>query len=80
MKLELAKKARAMGWRVYGDPVGQCTIELPVKNREVLLQKQESNKWLLISERVPQAVLKTKEASRFVKQLSKKQEKQKTWE
>ncbi len=80
MKLELARKARAMGWRVYIDPVGQCTIELPVKNREVLLQKQESNKWLLISERVPQAVLKTKEASRFVKELSKKQEKQKTWE
>ncbi len=80
MKLELARKARAMGWRVYRDSVGQCTIELPVKNREVLLQKQESNKWLLISERVPQAVLKTKEASRFVKELSKKQEKQKTWE
>ncbi len=80
MKLELARKARAMGWRVYGDSVGQCTIELPVKNKEVLLQKQESNKWLLISERVPQAVLKTKEASKLVKELSKKQEKQKTWE
>ena len=73
MKLELAKKAVSMGWKVYKDSVGKCVIELPIKDKEVVLKKQEPNKWLLISDKIPQAVLKTKEASKLIHEIIKRQ-------
>ena len=73
MKLELEKKARSMGWKVYKDPVGKTTIELPVKNREVVLKKQEPDEWLLISDKIPQVKLKTKQASIFIQKTINEQ-------
>ena len=73
MKLELVEKAVSMGWKVYRDSVGKCVIELPIKDKEVILKKQEPNKWLLISDKIPQAVLETKEASKLIHEIIKRQ-------
>ena len=73
MKLKLAEKATSMGWRVYRDSIGKCIIELPIKSKEVILKKQQPNKWLLISDRIPQAVLETKEESEFIQEIVKRQ-------
>ena len=74
MKLKLAEKAVSMGWRVYKDSVGKCVIELPIKDKEVVLKKQEPNKWMLISNKIPQALLETKEASKLIQEIIKRQE------
>ena len=74
MKLKLAEKTMSMGWKVYRDSVGKCTIELPIKNKEVVLKKQEPNKWMLISDKIPQALLETKEASKLIQEIIKRQE------
>ena len=73
MKLKLAEKAVSMGWKVYRDSVGKCVIELPIKEKEVVLKKQEPNRWLLISDKIPQAVLETKEASKLIQEIVKRQ-------
>ena len=73
MKLRLAEKAVSMGWKVYTDPIGKCTIELPIKSREVILKKQEPNRWLLVSDKIPQAILDTKEASKLIQEIIKRQ-------
>ena len=73
IKMELKKKAMLAGWKVYEDSVGKITIEIPIKDREVLLKRQELNKWLLISDKIPQVVLKTKQASIFIQKTIKEQ-------
>ena len=73
MKLDLEKKAMSMGWKVYEDSIGKITIEIPIENRKVLLKKQEPDKWLLISDKIPQVVLKTKQASIFIQKTINEQ-------
>ena len=73
MKLDLEKKAMSIGWKVYKDSIGKTTIEIPIKNRKVLLKKQEPDKWLLISDKIPQVVLKTKQASIFIQKTINEQ-------
>lgn len=71
MKEEPIILAESLGWKVYKNADNKYIIEVPIKNKKVLL-KEESNKWLLISNQKAQIILKTKEASEFMKEVKKK--------
>ena len=72
MREKFINRAKSLGWKVYQDSLNQWTIEIVIKEREIILQEKDSNKWLLLSNKVPQAILKPKEVSRFLKGLKKK--------
>ena len=72
MTHKLVSTAKSLGWNVHKNPNGNHTIEIPIKNKELLLKEQEPNKWLLVSNQIPQAILKTKEASKLIKEIKKR--------
>ena len=76
MRQKLINQARSLECSIHIDPIGYYLIKILNQNRELLLREQESNKWLLVSNQVPQAILKTKEVSEFLNQLSKTTKKQ----
>ena len=73
MTHKLVNLAKSLGWNVYQNFNGDHTIEVPIKNKDLLLREKEPNQWLLVSNQVPQAILKTKEASKLVKKIRRRQ-------
>lgn len=72
-KKRITALAKSLGWNVYKNSNNTYAIEIPLKNKEILLLKEESpNRWLLISNQMPQAILKTEEVSKLIKELKKK--------
>ena len=54
---ELISKAILNGLTVYQDSFGKWVIKTSVKDREIVLKEQKYNKWLFISNEIPQAKL-----------------------
>ena len=63
--------AKSLGWNVYKNADNKYIIEVPIRDKKVLL-KEESSKWLLISNEAAQIVLGPKEASEYIKEVKKR--------
>ena len=72
MEEQAVTLAKSLGWNVYKNSNSNYTIEIPVRNREVLLKEEEYNTWLLICNKLPQAIIKAKEALWFIKEINEK--------
>ena len=70
----LIHEADLLGYNVYQDSTNhyQWTIEIPINKGKLLLQEQTLGKWALISNKIPQVWLKTKETLEFLKRLKEK--------
>ena len=70
MKEKLINKARSMGCEVHKNSSDQWTIKFWIEDAEILLKEKKcSNKWLLISNQVPQAWLTTERALATLKRI-----------
>ena len=72
MKKKVIDLAKSLGWNVYKNSDNIYAIEIPLKNKEILLKEKRFNKWLLVSNQMPQVILETKEASQFIKEIEKR--------
>ncbi len=72
MEEQAVSLAKSLGWNVYQNSNGNQIIEIPGENRKILLKEEQSNEWLLISNQIPQAILKPVEASEFIKKIEEK--------
>ena len=57
---------------MYKNSDNTHAIEVPMKNKELLLKEKSSNRWLLISNQMAQVILETEEASKLIKEVKKK--------
>lgn len=71
MKKNLLNQAQLLGGNIYQDTTNQWIIELFINNEKLLLQEQESDKWLWISKKIPQALLTTEETLKILIELTK---------
>ena len=70
MKEKLINKARSMGYEVYRNSSEQQIIRARTEETEILLKENKSSdKWLLISNQVPQAWLTTESALAMLKRI-----------
>ena len=60
-----------MGWNIYKNSGNNYTIEVPIENKELLLKEEKSNKWVLISNQIPQVILKAEEVAKVIKEIKK---------
>ena len=60
-----------MGWNIYKNSDNNYTIEVPIENKELLLKEEKSNKWVLISNQIPQVILKAEEVAKAIKEIKK---------
>ena len=72
MEKKIITLAKSLGWNVYKNTGNNYTIEVPVKNKKFLLKEEKFNRWLLISNQMPQVILETEEASKLIKEVRKK--------
>ena len=73
MKEKITALAKSLGWNVYKSSDNTHVIDVPLKNKGFLMLKEKSsNTWLLISNQMPQVILKTEEVSKLIKELKKK--------
>lgn len=70
----LIHEADLLGYNVYQDSTNhyQWTIEISINKGKLLLQEQTLEKWILISNKIPQVWLETKEILEFLKRLKEK--------
>ncbi len=68
---ELISKAILNGLTVYQDSFGKWSIRTLVNEREILLKEQKYNKWLFLSNEIPQAKLEINQISGFLQALKK---------
>ena len=71
MKQKLINKAKLLGCSVYQNPNNQWTIKFSPKRKELILKEQEIDKWLWISEKIPQTSLTTRETLDILDKLEK---------
>ncbi len=69
MEEQAVTLAKSLGWNVSGNSNGNYTIEIPGKSKKLLLKKEKSDEWLLVSNEKPQAILKALEASDLIKDI-----------
>jgi len=70
VKEKLINKARSMGYEVYRNSSEQQIIRARTEETEILLKENKSSdKWLLISNQVPQAWLTTERALGVLKRI-----------
>jgi hypothetical protein len=76
INLEWKKKiivlAKSLGWNVYKNLGNNYVIEVPIKDKKFLLKEERLNKWLLISNEMPQVILETEEASKLIEKIRDK--------
>ena len=71
-KKKIIALAKSLGWNVYKNLGNNYVIEVPVKNKKFLLKEERFNKWLLISNEMPQIILETEEASKLIEKVRNK--------
>ena len=69
MKEQAVTLAKSLGWNVSQNSDGKYIIKIPGVNKKVLLKKEKSNEWLLISNEKPQTILKSVETLNFIKEI-----------
>ncbi len=76
INLEWKKKiivlAKSLGWNVYKNLGNNYVIEVPTKDKKFLLKEERLDKWLLISNEMPQVILETEEASKLIEKIRNK--------
>ncbi len=67
----LLNEAKSMGCNIYQDSTKnyQWKIEIPRGKGRLLLEERELGKWLVISNKTPQAWLKTNETLEFLQKF-----------
>ena len=71
IKRQLISRARSLGCKVSQDFNSHWIIECSTNKEELILKEEEMNKWLWISNKTPQAFLKTNETLEILKKLTK---------
>ena len=71
-KKKIIVLAKSLGWNVYKNLGNNYVIEVPAKNKTFLLKEERFNRWLLISDQMPQIILNTEEVLKLIKQVEKK--------
>ena len=71
-KKKIIVLAKSLGWNVYKNLGNNYVIEVPAKNKKFLLKEERFNRWLLISDQMPQVILNTEEVLKLIKQVEKK--------
>ena len=72
MEKKIIVLAKSLGWNIYKNPGNNYIIEIPTKNKKFLLKEERFNRWLLISNQMPQIVLEAEEALKLIKEIRKK--------
>ena len=71
MEKKIIVLAKSLGWNIYKNPCNNYIIEIRTRNKKFLLKEERFNRWLLISNQMPQIILETEEALRLIKEIRK---------
>lgn len=72
MEEQAVTLAKSLGWNVYKNLGNNYIIEVPIKNKKFLLKEERFNRWLLISNEMPQMILEAEEVSKLIEEVRKK--------
>ena len=71
IKRQLISRAISLGCKVNRDFNSHWTIEYSTNKEKLILKEEEINRWLWISNKIPQTFLKTNETLEILKKLAK---------
>lgn len=67
---KLLDEATSLGLKIYQNPLGKWIIEDIKDDKKWLLQEKESDRWIMISNKIPGIILDAKLALKLLKRLA----------